>query len=119
MKAIIKDIHSPDILNLKDYQPQDISNFCFYLELSVGPSSEKGEETFGLTICTPDWLLENHKKDDIIFPRHYLIVFEYDYDKIIKRLTKKIQGLSADNWNDLALKISRIGYWEFEDYYEI
>ncbi len=118
MKAEVKNIESPDILNLKEYWPEDETSFSFYLELSVGISSQEGEEIFGITVCTPKWLLENHRTDEVLFLRHYLLVFEYNYNRITEELKKKIQNLSAGSWNELALKVSKIGYWEFEDYQE-
>ncbi len=119
MKAEIKDIHSPDIPDLQSYWPEDDSNFCFYLELSIGPVSENGEEIFGITICTPNWLIDNHQIEDTLFLRHHLLVFEYNYERIMNAVKKRIQTLTANNWDELSEKISKIAYWEFDDYLEV
>ena len=118
MKAKLKDIHSPDISDLKTYKPPQEDNFCFLLQALTGPDDELGDETFDIIVCTPKWLIENHKHDRVVFLRHYMLVFKYNYTNIINALKEKIETLNENSWNDLALKISRIGYWEFEDYYE-
>lgn len=119
MRAEIRSIHSPDIPDLENYWPEDEANFCFYLELSISPLSEKGEEIFGITVCTPNWLADNHGIDEILFLRHHLLVFEYNYNRIIDLLRKKIYSFTANNWDELSSKISEIAYWEFEDYHEV
>ena len=119
MKAVIKDLHSPDIYDLEKYQPDFEDNFCFLLQALIGPEGELGDESFDITVCTPKWLIENHTKEDVLFLRHYIVVFEYNYNQLVEALKNKIENLSGENWGNLALKISRIGYWEFEDYYEI
>ena len=116
MRPNIIDIHSPDIKNLEEYWPENETNFCFYLELSIGVASQEGEEIFGITVCTPEWLMSNYKRDEVIFLRHYLLVFEYDRNRIIEAISKRIHSLSADNWEKLALKIGEVAYWEFENY---
>jgi Immunity protein 8 len=118
MKAEIKGFYSPDILDLERFYPESENNFCFLLELLVGPKNEKGDETFDVIICTPQWLLENNKASDIIFGRHYLIVFEYDFEAICNKLTQYVNSIDGKTWDEIALKVGRVGMWEFEDYQE-
>lgn len=118
MTAELRGFQSPDVYDLETFSPKIENNFCFYLEISVGPKSEQGAEQFGITVCTPQWLLENKQEDEILFGRNYLIVFKYDYQRIYNRIKKYIEGLNGSDWAELAQKVSRIGYWEFEDYLE-
>jgi len=116
MKAKIKEFSSPDVYDLVNFIPDKVDNFCFYLEISVGVENEIGSEQFGITICTPIWLLENKPNDAILFGRSYLIVFRYNYYKIYEKIKSYIENLNGNSWEDLAWKICRIGIWEFEDY---
>jgi hypothetical protein len=116
MKAELKSIHSPDIFDLGKFDPNEKDNFGILLQLMVSPKNGKGEESFDIMVCTPQWLIRNYQKSDMIFGRHYLIVFEYDYPKIYDKLKEYIGGIEGDTWNEIALKIGRIGKWEFEDY---
>jgi hypothetical protein len=116
MKAEVKYFHSPEIEDLVNYQPEIQDNFCFLLQMMVGLKDVESEESFNITVCTPKWLLNNYGNNDIIFGRHYLIVFQYDFNRISEKLTSFVNSLDENNWSELAEKISRIGFWEFEDY---
>lgn len=116
MKAEIKGFHSPDVYSIEKFNPEVENNFCFLLQLLIGPKGERGDETFDIVVCTPQWLLENNKTSDIIFGRHYLIVFEYDFKAICDKLTKYVNNIDGDTWDEIALQVGRIGKWEFEDY---
>jgi hypothetical protein len=117
MKAEIKSIFSPDIeVTLKEYQPERANNFGFLLQMIISPEGEEGEESFDIMVCTPDWLKDNHSKDEIIFGRHHLIVFKYDYQAIYQKLAKYVNSIEANTWDEISSLIGRVGHWEFEDY---
>jgi len=119
MKAILQNIYSPDIdIPLSDYIPGSPDNFGFLASLIVGEEIMGGEESFDIMICTPLWLIDNHKVSDIIIGRHYLIVFEYNYQRIYSKLKSIIEGVEANSWEEIGIIIGRLGKWEFEDYKE-
>lgn len=118
MRAEIKSLYSLDIDDLSKYNPSDPESFYFLLRLIAGPESEVGEESFDIQVCTPKWLLENHKVEEIIIGRHYLIVMEYNYDRLFRFISKFCSSCEGDTWTEVAEKLSRLGYWEFEDYRE-
>ena len=118
MKAEIKGFHSPDIRNLEVFIPDDEDNFGFLLQAFVGPKGEDWKESFDFEVCTPKFLLCKYKQEDILFGRHKVIVFEYNYHRIINHIEKLVGRYEGQDWNDLANKIARYGYWEFEDYRE-
>lgn len=116
MKAEIKKFYSPDINDLKTFFPDRLDEFGFLLQIAVGPKDMIGEENFDVMVCTPKWLLQNHNESDVIFGRNYLIMFEYSFERLFEKFEKYISALNEDSWEELAIKISRIGKWEFEDY---
>jgi hypothetical protein len=81
----------------------------------VGPSGSVGEESFGITVCTPEWF-EQNMKDSVTSGRHYLFVKEYDYQELKSFLIKYCSTSMGNSWAEVAEKVARIGYWEFEDY---
>ena len=115
MKAIIKEIHSPDI-NINNYWPEDEENFGFLLQVMIGPESEEGSESFDIMVCTPDWIKNNLSGQKAIWGLHYLIVFEYNITFIKKYISNYLVNCTGSNWQDIAKKISYIGKWEFENY---
>ena len=118
MKAELKSIYNPTIDDLGKYTPDIFDNFCILFRAMVGPKDGLGEESFDIQVCTPAWLLSTLKKSDVIPGRHFLIVLEYDFECIMNKIKEMIESLSGNNWEELAQKFGRIGYWEFEDYQE-
>ena len=118
MKAELKRLHSPDIYDLENYQPENTEKFAFLLQIMVGPEGKDGEESFDIEVCTPKWLEETYGIDDVVIGRHHLVVREYNYQRIAHVVKEFLQGCSGENWNEIAEKVSRLGKWEFEDYVE-
>lgn len=116
MKPILKSFHSPDVPDLRSYSPDDPENFGFLLQLMIGPEDEEGFESFDVIVCTPKWLRKNHKKDDVVIGRHYLIVFEFDLQRLLEAVRAFCEQCVGDSWPEVAKKLARFGKWEFEDY---
>ena len=92
MRAGIKYLYSPDINgDLREYNPLRNDNFSFLLQMIVGPKDAEGEESFELNVCTPQWLMTNLQNDSILFGRHRLIVLEFNYERIVRHLTKYVE----------------------------
>ena len=115
MKAELKDLVSLDF-DPKTYSPEYPENFGFWLRAMIGLENEEGAESFDIHICTPDWIKANYDDHEILFGRHMLLVFEYDYEGIRKRISDYCHECTGENWPEIAERLSRIGYWEFEDY---
>lgn len=67
-------------------------------------------------VYTPRWFPDPFAKDDVVMGRHYLVIFEYDYERLINRINTYLELCSGETWQDVARKVARIGLWEFEDY---
>lgn len=123
MKAVLKSYYSVNIENLESYIPNNPESYGFNLTLLVGPKDSDGEESFNIIVVTPKWLLEKYAnpafaKDEIIIGRHYLIVFEYNFERIISFIRNYVENCTGDSWDEIAEKLARLGQWEFEDYRE-
>jgi Immunity protein 8 len=116
MHAILRRLHSPDIDNLPDYSPPEPDRFSFLLQIIVGPETGPGEESFDVVVCTPKWLLNAYSHDDIVVGRHMLIVFNYDYARLVKFIDSKVVEATGAKWDSVAHQLCRLGRWEFEDY---
>lgn len=86
----------------------------------VGPTDGLGEESFDITVCTPEWLAEACRQvGGIDNPRHHLVVNFDDFDKRARSTPGSQQGVQevqADTRAEVGERLSRLGYWEFEDY---
>lgn len=116
MKAEVKNLYSLDIYDLSTYYPEDPESFSLALRAIVGPKDQPGEESFDIQVCTPNWLLQHCGREEIIIGRHFLIVFEYNYERIKRTIVEFCERCTGDTWQEVAEKVSRLGYWEFEDY---
>ncbi|WP_090268222.1 immunity 8 family protein [Pseudomonas panipatensis] len=116
MDAKLKRLHSPDIYNLENYHPEFPDSFGFLLQAMIGPADEEGEESFDIEVCTPKWIEKKLGSNEVIIGVHYLIVRDYNYQKIVHAIEKFLLGCSGENWSEVSMKVSRLGLWEFEGY---
>lgn len=116
MKPIVKGILSPDEPDLATYSPPESDDFGFLLQLLIGPENADGMESFQVVVCTPKWLSKKHHQSEIVIGRHHLIVFEYDYNRLMAFVRSYVSQCAGENWKEIALKLARFGHWEFEDY---
>lgn len=103
-----------DFFDPIEYIPEDARSFFISLRLSIGRAGgERGVDNFDLNICTPSWLMRMGGDQ---WGRFLLIVDSYDYSRIVRLIEDYIDGCDGDSWGELALKLSRMFQWEFEDY---
>ena len=116
MQATLKSLHlDPGPATL----PEDPAAFSLLDRLMVGPVDGQGEESFDITVCTPEWLAEACRKVGGIYDaRHHIVVNHDDFDKraLHAWLAARVQEVEADTWRGVGERLSRLGYWEFEDY---
>ena len=118
MTAEVKSFYCTEIDDLSNWIPDDPTCFSICLRAIVGPHGSEGEESFDFIVCTPEWLRVEYDDDDVIFARHHVIVFRYDFDRIRSRIEGLVRRTGGESWREVAEKIGRYGQWEFEDYQE-
>jgi Immunity protein 8 len=116
MRAELKSLDlDPDPASL----PSAAAEFSLVATMFVGPADGPGEESFDITVCTPEWLAESCRKAGGFYnPRHHVVVNLEDFDRqaLWAWLAARVKDVEADTWAELAQLLSRLGYWEFEDY---
>ena len=115
MRAKLKGLHSPDIDNLETWSPGG-GPFGFFLQAMIGPSDGPGEESFNLTVCTPEWFAAHRMETGIMMGSRTLFVSVYDYRAIRTYLERAAQRTEGKNWREIAESLSWLGEWEFENY---
>ena len=116
MRAELRRLHSPDIDDLVSYAPSQGATFAFLLQVMAGPQGREGEESFDVFVCTPEWLKQNQRRTDLVVGRHYLIVLEYNYERLRSFIAAYCSECSGETWQEVAQRLGRLGKWEFEDY---
>lgn len=116
MDAELKRLHSPDVYDLKNYQPEDPEVFCFILQAMIGPLGGAGEESFDIEVCTPKWIESHHGVGEVVIGQYYMFVREYNYQNIVSAIERFLKGCSGKDWREVSNKVSRLGRWEFDGY---
>jgi hypothetical protein len=117
MRAKLNSLSCTDLPDLQKWTPEDLENFGFMRDFYVGQVGDNpGEDRFTVTVCTPKWLIENHRKTDVVSGRLRVIMFEYNYDRLRGFLENYINGVEEETWPEIAEKIGRISSWEFENF---
>lgn len=116
VRAKVRRICSADMDALEAYTPPDPERFSITVRAMVGPAEGEGEESFDINVCTSKWLEERLENETFVLGMHRLFVKAYDPPEIRKFITRTIERFSGSTWNEVAEKISRLAYWEFEGY---
>lgn len=116
MHATLRRICTIDGDDPTGFRPTQPDRFAVILRLLVGPSPGNGEESFDVTVCTPLWLHDKCEREGILVGRHHIVVLGYDYEAIQSAISRLVERCSGPTWREIAVKVSRIAYWEFEDY---
>lgn len=99
--------------------PATPEHFSLLARMIVGPADGPGEESFDITVCTPEWLSRRAQEQGGIYdPRHHLVVILEGFDQRVLRtwLETRVQAIEAPTWRQLSERLARIASWEFEDY---
>jgi Immunity protein 8 len=116
MRAVIKSFEGLGREEPETYTSTDPHDDAFWLRMIVGPPDGPGEESFDVLVCTPVWLARVVAEEGPQIGRHRLIVDSLDLQRAEAFLRHQVERLDAPTWDGLAEKISRLGYWEFENY---
>jgi hypothetical protein len=118
VKGELRGLYSPDIpeTDLESFRPEDGDNFALLVTAFVGPSDAPGEEMFDFVVCTPRWLAEHPPEKGFWFLRNHLLLTRWDYEVLERAVRDLCAHAVGDTWEEVAMKLSRYGHWEFEDY---
>ena len=98
--------------------PGDPAGFVFGVQLLVGPADGPGEESFELTVCSPEWLAVRCRSGELVNGLHHVIVGQDTYDERVLRdwLESRVHAAEAATWDGIASQLRFLGGWEFESY---
>lgn len=91
MRAVLKSLMlEPDPSTLSG----NPAEFTLLARMIVGPADGPGEESFDITICTPEWLAER-ARDGFYDARHHVVVAFEDFDKdaLHRWLAKRVESV--------------------------
>jgi Immunity protein 8 len=115
VRPFLRRIHSPDIENLSNAAIDSSRPFEVYIQAMFGPEGKDGEESFGFIVCNEAWLsTQSLALSDL--PANYLVIQDFDYNTIVRKLEDIALRCSGDTRAVAAEKLSHFGAWEFDGY---
>ena len=116
MRAEVRRLHSPDVLDLRGYTPPVSDDFSVLIQILAGPLGLDGEESFDIEVLTPKRLASRVAQKGPVSGCHLLIVECFDYASIEKWIHRAVTSCEGSDWQEVAERLGRVGRWEFEDY---
>ena len=116
MKAILNGCCTVDGDELENFHPEDYECFRIDVDAFVGPEGSEGFENFRFYVTTLDYLKKDFENQNGVFLRHYLLVHRWDPTTVRNTIEKLVTTTNGKDWDEISAKLSRYGYWEFEDY---
>jgi hypothetical protein len=119
VRAELRGLDSDDALEgLESFRPGDADVFALAVGASIGSSEGPGADLFYFHVCSPRWIEENPPPKGFEFMHSYLVLSRWDYATLLRALTDLCLHTEGEDWEQIAMKLSRYGAWEFEDYRE-
>lgn len=113
MRAEVKSIFSSDF-DERAWWPENEDNFSFWVQILAGPEDGEGGDLFEIQVCTPKWIIENIEESSVIIGSGRIIMIKYDWQRLEAIVREWVRSWEAESWHELALRIARIGRWEFD-----
>jgi hypothetical protein len=114
VRPAIRRFHSPDAESLETYVPPDVV-FAVLVQVMIGPQDAEGEESFDVLVCSPDWLDRECSVEPLLLEQ-MVCTRDFDWLAIRELIERRVSAISGATWTEVALKLDRIGRWEFADY---
>lgn len=118
MRAQLQRLHTPDADSLRSFVPEQHDDFSLLVQIMVGPDGTDGEESFDIEVVTPKELARRVSRSGPLCGRHLLIVNSFDPVQVQSWIENAVAACQGKDWETVASKLRRIGYWEFEDFQE-
>ncbi|MCG8347040.1 MAG: Imm8 family immunity protein [Chloroflexales bacterium] len=119
MKPIIKQYDATDVPgDVAQWTPARLEEVYFPLTLTIGEETTPGGDLFSIMIATPEAIRAHATLGPCFFARHWLIVREYRWERIMAVIQERLAACEAETWDAMVLRLARSFHWEFEDYQE-
>ena len=126
MKAILNKF-SVDGYRGPDHWHRYPTDFCVIVDMYIASKKMDGGDIFTLEVCSPKWFENNvlrppvvdpthDQQHNAVFGRHILFIEEFDFEEIKSAVTEITAKAKGEDWNEVALYLSRYFFWEYEDW---
>jgi hypothetical protein len=79
---------------------------------------EPGADLFYFHVCSPRWIETNPPPKGFEFMHGFLVLTRWDHKVVVRAIKDLCLRTEGADWQEVAMKLSRYGNWEFADYRE-
>lgn len=116
LRAELKGLWSIDLPQGPPELPVDPENCWVNISADIGTVGDPGADEFSFIVTTPKFLATEIHGSDYRLGRELIIVEAFRWEVIEKAIERLVHTFSGETWEELATKLGRYAYWEFEDY---
>jgi hypothetical protein len=85
------------------------------LDFQIGDADGPASDAFFVTVTTPKSLCRSRVPRTLVFPGyHQLIVFEYNFDRILRAIGNYVTSCTGETWEEVVWKVSLLGQYADE-----
>lgn len=112
----IVDYHSPDVETVWHWVPDHPGSVYYLLQIEIARQDEDHGQWFQTVVTTPEALKRRAAQAPVISGRGLTIAADYSWPAIEQNLEAIVSECIGDQWSDVAEKLNRYFWWEFEDH---
>ncbi|PZE90429.1 hypothetical protein DEI95_11770 [Curtobacterium sp. MCBD17_008] len=116
VKAQVRFISTNDGESLEDVVLEDPDDVDIWITVMAGPVGGPGEESFQLRVRSPLSMTRELNQWGPLHERHMVVVAKWNPHQIRSFINRLFTEVEGRDWNEVGERLSRLGYWEFEDY---
>lgn len=97
----------------KGEEPVSPNCCCVKISADIGVRGKEAADQFNFYAITPEFLVIH---PEARWGRGYLLLPEFSWNEVERMLERLISSISANSWDDAAMKLCNYLEWEFENY---
>jgi hypothetical protein len=114
--AELRGIEWYETVPLEQLSPSPLEPFSFQVVLRVGAAGRPGDDLFIVDVCNPLWIQRECAFRGAIIGATRVIVDTFALASFQALATRYCSSCVGDTWDEVALRVARLGRWECEDY---
>jgi hypothetical protein len=116
VKVEVRNISTNDGQDLEKVMLEDPGDVDVWVTVLAGPADDAGEEAFQLRVRSPASMAKELDRWGPLHERHMVVVASWDPHQIRSFIHRLFTDVEGRDWHEVSNKLSRVGFWEFEDY---
>jgi Immunity protein 8 len=114
VEAEFKGITWLEDIPIEEYDPDPGKPFSIELSVLIGPKDAPGEELFLVDVSNALFLRQEAAHSGPRLVVSTILVERFRVDAVERIVRSFCAGCRGESWHEVALKLTRLGRWEYE-----